>query len=287
MKRSMLLSLLLVGLWAVLGACSSPVANTLVPPTLQPPTVGAPTIASPTSTSVPATATPMGKVKVYYEDNAQVELIGPDGTRVLIDVAEPSMLSSPATANDVLLTTHAHPDHGHYGFRNSFPGQQLYVKVGSIQRPGLAIQGIASRHKAEDTPLAENGTDYIFVIDLGGLRFAHLGDIGQETLTADQLAALGDVDVAITQFSNAFSAMDATNKKGFNIVDQFKPRLIIPTHNDSAVAKLATGKWPALYTDNKFVSISKSELTGATRVLFMATAARIYGRFVNAIPVDW
>jgi hypothetical protein len=154
MKRSISLAILLLGVCASLTACSSQPASTDVPPNAAPPTV-----ASPTSTSAPATATPMGKVKVYYEDNAQVELIGPDGTRVLIDAYDSHALSSPATASDLLLTTHTHPDHMNPLFLSHFTGQQLFVKVGSIQRPGLAIQGIAAAHNADDTPVPENGTD--------------------------------------------------------------------------------------------------------------------------------
>lgn len=282
MKRLILLGTLLSGVWVALAACSSPTANTLVQPTIAPFTV-----VPATSTSAPAAATPMGKVKVYYEDNAQVELIAPDGTRVLIDVYDPHLLSSPATATDILLTTHTHSDHMDQQFVDSFPGRQIFVQVGAIQRPGLAIQGIAAAHNRNATPVSKDGTDYIFVVDLGGLRFAHLGDLGQDALTADQLAALGRVDVAFTQFSNPYSGMDAVNKMGFNLVDQFTPRLIIPTHNDPDAAKLEAKTWPALYTDADFVSIGESELAGGTRILFLGAAGRTYGRFVKATQVDW
>lgn len=229
----------------------------------------------------------MGRVKVYYEDNAQVELIARDGTRVLIDVCDPPLLSSPAAPSDILLTTHAHSDHMNQDFIDSFPGQQLFVKVGSIQRPGLLIHGIAAAHNRNATPVPENGTDYIFVIDLGELRFAHLGDLGQDALTADQLSALERVDVAFAQFANPYSGMDSINKMGFNLVDQFKPRLIIPTHNDQDAAKLEAEKWPALYTSADFVSIDSSELAGGTRILFLGAAGRTYGRLVNATQADW
>jgi len=41
--------------------------------------------------------------KLYYEENAQVELISPAGSRVLIDVHDPGALSSPPTAKDGLV----------------------------------------------------------------------------------------------------------------------------------------------------------------------------------------
>jgi len=111
-------------------------------------------------------------VTLYFEGNGQVELISSKGTRVLIDIMDPSSLSSPATKNDTLLTTHMHPDHV-------------------------------------------------------------VGDVGQNALTPEQLEALGKVDVAIMQLDNTFSEMNMHNKKGFNMMAQVKPHLIIPTHISS------------------------------------------------------
>jgi hypothetical protein len=56
-------------------------------------------------------------------------------------------------------------------------------------------------------------------------------------------AAIGSVDLAITQFSNSFSNMNTTNLKGFNLMDQVKPRLIIPTHSDNATIQIAVQLW--------------------------------------------
>jgi hypothetical protein len=58
------------------------------------------------------------------------------------------------------------------------------------------------------------------------------------------MAEIGAVDLAITQFSNSFSMMDAANRTGFNQMDQVKPRLIIPTHT-TGDAEIAAGPWPA------------------------------------------
>ena len=65
-------------------------------------------------------------LKLYYEENAQIELISPEGLRVLIDVHDPSALSSPPTAKDVLLTTHNHGDHRRLDFVSSFPRVGCY-----------------------------------------------------------------------------------------------------------------------------------------------------------------
>ena len=56
------------------------------------------------------------------------------------------------------------------------------------------MRGIASAHTARDYEefKPEGGSNYIFIVDMGGLRIAHFGDIGQEYLTEEQLAALGE-----------------------------------------------------------------------------------------------
>ncbi|HEY4724208.1 MAG TPA: MBL fold metallo-hydrolase, partial [Anaerolineae bacterium] len=134
---------------------------------------------------------------------------------------------------------------------------------------------------------AQGGSDYIFIVDMGGLRIAHFGDIGQEALTADQLAALGKVDIAITQFDNSYSAMDVTNKKGFKLMDQIKPRLIVPTHNSLEAVQYAKTKWLCLYSDKPQVKISRGNLTDETQLLFLGNMGLSYGRLTEATQVKW
>ncbi len=170
------------------------------------------------------------KVKVTYEDNAQFELVSPQGVRVLIDIANPGKLTSPATDKDILLTTHIDFDHYNSQFVESFPGQQLWMKEGEIKQVDVAIKGVKAAHYNATPP---DGSDYIYVVDMGGLRIAHFGDLGQEKLTQDQLDQLGAVDVALSQLENPYSAVTLDNKKGFNQMEQVKPKLLIPTHGNS------------------------------------------------------
>ena len=215
-------------------------------------------------------------LKLYYEENAQIELISPEGLRVLIDVYDPSALSSPPTAKDVLLTTHNHGDHRRLDFISSFPGEQLDVKVGEIQLKDITIRGIASAHNEGDTFENEGGSNYIFIIDMAGLRIAHFGDIGQEALTPEQLKVLGKVHIAITQLANMFSDMTAVNKKGFNLMDQVQPKLIIPTHiHDPTCAKIAAHQWIEFESYKKSLSFSTDNLPKTTTIIFMGSNANI------------
>ncbi len=215
-------------------------------------------------------------LKLYYEENAQVELISPEGSRVLIDVHDPSVLSNPPTAKDVLLTTHNHGDHRRLDFVRSFPGKQLDVKTGEIKLKDVTIRGIASAHNDGDEFRDENGSNYIFIIDMAGLRIAHFGDIGQKALTSKQLKVLGKVDIAITQLANMYSDMTAVNKKGFNLMDQVQPKLIIPTHiHDPTCAKIAADKWIGYNSYKKYLSCSIDNLPEVTTIISMGNNANL------------
>lgn len=222
------------------------------------------------------------KLTIYYEGNAQVELISPQGSRVLIDVYDPSLLSAPATANDILLTTHGHSDHVS-SLTNNFPGQSLYIKAGTIKTKDVSIVGIPSSHNQDNRFMPEKGSNYIFIIDIAGLRVAHFGDIGQLALTPEQLNALGKVDIAITQLSNSFSNMDIDNLKGFNLMDQLKPKMIIPAHDDIDTVKYAAKLWKAYYTE-KPLKVGPADLDTQTKLVFVGEKKRLLSKIAKATP---
>lgn len=214
-------------------------------------------------------------VTIYYEENAQVELINSEGRRVLIDVFDPPSLTSPATAEDISLTTHSHQDHVNADFLDSFPGQQLYIREGEITLPDVTIKGIASAHSAHNTPQPEGGSNYIFILDMDGLRIAHFGDIGQDELTQEQIDMLGEVDVAIMQLVNSYSQMNMVNKKGFNLMAQVEPKLIIPTHggSDMEAIEYAMELWEASVVSEGGATVGRSDLSGQTRLLLVGQMA--------------
>jgi L-ascorbate metabolism protein UlaG (beta-lactamase superfamily) len=143
------------------------------------------------------------------------------------------------------------------------------MKMGNIQWPDVTVTTIASAHLPTDPISADASTDYLFVIETGGLRIVHFGDIGQEALTGEQLQTIGAVDLAITQFSNSFSLMDAANRKGFNLMDQVKPRLVIPTHSDRPTMEIAFGLWSGFYSESRTVAIRRETLPAGTSILIM------------------
>ena len=135
--------------------------------------------------------------------------------------------------------------------------------------------------------LPESSTNYIYLVEMGGLRIAHFGDIGQKILTQEQLGSLGQVDIAITQFSNPYSDMSAENQKGLQLMDQVKPQLVIPTHINLDAAKLTLERYVGYYTDKPSVRICKSMLGDQASILYMGEWAVEFAGTLNLFEVDW
>jgi L-ascorbate metabolism protein UlaG (beta-lactamase superfamily) len=256
MKCTKYLILFTLFLVALLAACT-PASASVVMVTSTPDPMRTPEIVMVTATPNP-TSTPDPEVTVYYEGYAQFELISSWGRRILMDVHNPDLLSSPPTEDDILLTTHRHGDHYLASFVSSFPGPQMLSQVGRINAPDVSIQGIASAHSAREIPVPNGGSNYIYVIDMAGMRFAHFGDIGQQELSQEQLDALGDVDVAMILIGGMCSAADGNS---FNLLEQVQPRLVIPTHADIESLERGIETWDAYYGDPW---ASPSEITGVS-----------------------
>jgi L-ascorbate metabolism protein UlaG (beta-lactamase superfamily) len=264
----------------LLGACkgASPTATVLdgLRPSPTPPTPT--TVLRPSPTPTPE---PVESVTIYYEEAAQFELISSTGRRILIDIMNYTTLTKPATDQDILLTTHYHDDHYFKPYVDAFPGQKLTVEVGEIRLPDVTITGIASVHNSNEQMKPKDGTNYIYIIDMAGLRIVHFGDIGQDALTEEQLTALGHVDVALMQIDNSYSNMNITNKKGFKLMDQVKPTLIIPTHQSLSTAEEATKVWVGTAARKTSITISKDQLPSQTTVVFMGMLASSYQKIYS------
>jgi hypothetical protein len=71
--------------------------------------------------------------------------------------------------------------------------------------------------------------------------------------------------------------MTLENRKGFNLMDQLKPKLIIPTNFDEATARFAVTKWEGFYAVGP-VRIGKSNLASPKPRIFLWNPG---GRFVK------
>jgi L-ascorbate metabolism protein UlaG (beta-lactamase superfamily) len=93
---------------------------------------------------------------------------------------------------DLLLVTHEHLDHNGVDAIGGDP-VTLRSTAGRLDSPVGEVLAVASEHDAAAG--TERGPNTMFAFSLGGLRIAHLGDLGQRELRDEQATALGTVDV--------------------------------------------------------------------------------------------
>ena len=204
----------------------------------------------------------------------------------MIDISDPTLLTSPAKASDILLTSHLHTDHYNAAFEASFPGQKITNETKNITVGDVSIKSIAASH--DDTAVnATAPTNHLFVIEFNGFKIVHGGSTGQLALTPDQLAELGgNVDIAAIVLQNV-GGPDPNNSKAIDIATQLNPKIILGTHTNLNYVQAAGKKWSAVYSTNKTVTISHDQLPSQTTLLFMGSLAVSYGAILKAPEAKW
>jgi L-ascorbate metabolism protein UlaG (beta-lactamase superfamily) len=156
------------------------------------------------------------------------------GTRVVMDPIPGNLgYSLPADLHaDAVTVSHEHPDHNNVALvrgkpkilRGLTPDRKGWMRIDERVKD-ISIRSVGVYHDSKRG--AENGLDTVFVFEVGGVRIAHLGDLGH-TLTDQQISAIGSIDVVLVPVGGA-STIDA--HQATEIVDQIRPRLAaIPMH---------------------------------------------------------
>ena len=91
---------------------------------------------------------------------------------------------------DIVTISHEHA--GHINLNVVKPDYQVIQGPGEYEMHEVFVTGIRTYH--DDKKGALRGYNTAYVIELEGIRFAHLGDLGH-TLTESQAEELDNVDV--------------------------------------------------------------------------------------------
>lgn len=144
--------------------------------------------------------------------------------RIVIDPFDKTLgLKLPPMEADILLVTHGHPDHSNI---KAVSGNPFLVDgPGEYEIKKIYIQGIFSFH--DDSQGTKRGNNTIYTIETEEMKLCHLGDIGQNELTPDQLEKIGNVDILIIPIGGVYTIDSKTAAK---IISQIEPKIIIPMH---------------------------------------------------------
>jgi L-ascorbate metabolism protein UlaG (beta-lactamase superfamily) len=157
-----------------------------------------------------------------------------NGTRIVMDPLAANMGYLPPAdlRADAITISHDHPDHSNVAllqgkprvFRGLTADKKGWVKIDDKVKD-ITVRSVGVYHDQQHG--ADFGLDTVFIFETGGVRIAHLGDLGHP-LTDQQISAIGSVDVVIVPVGGG-STVDA--QTATYVVDQIRPRLmVIPMH---------------------------------------------------------
>lgn len=161
-------------------------------------------------------------VTIHYWTQSSFSISVEGGVTVVTDPYMPS----PTVEADVVTVSHEHMDHS---LVDGVPGTYEVIRseagVGQHEAAGITFTGVASLHGAN------LGSNTIFVWEMEGIRFAHLGDLGS-LLTDDQIVQIGAVDVLMLPTLGTIVTTPVTvdAPTAVQVAQQLSAKLVLPMH---------------------------------------------------------
>ena len=151
-----------------------------------------------------------------------------DKLRIVTDPFDESIgYPKPDVSADVCLVSHEHFDHNCVSV---VKGKPEVVKGGKEKKvKGVNFKGVDAFHDGKKGSL--RGKDTIFCWELGGIKFAHVGDLGTE-LSQDQIKEIKAVDVLFIPTGGYYTIDARTADK---VVSSLNPKVVIPMHYKTSV----------------------------------------------------
>ena len=163
-------------------------------------------------------------VEVIWQGHACFELRGND----LIIVHDPfggvPGIPDPKAKADIILCSHSHWDHNNSDAVKKEDSEILEEFAGTKTLKGLEIKGIGTFH--DENRKGGRGENSVYVYQLEGLTFCHLGDLGH-SFSEKQLEEVNGVDVLFIPVGGVYTIGP---KQAVEVVSQIEPKIVIPMH---------------------------------------------------------
>jgi len=205
-----------------------------------------------------------------------MSVTAPDGTCVVVDPFPADFGYKPPTVEaQVCLVTHEHRDHNAV---DALRGDPVVLRgPGRHQAAGLEFLGIATYH--DDQQGAKRGPNTVFVWTMGGMRLAHLGDLGHP-LTAQQREQVGPVDVLMIPVGGFYTLEPA---EAVEVAKALATKVVLPMHYKTPALErlpiataedflgLIPAEWKVERPDACVLNLREDDLpAGGTRVVLLA-----------------
>jgi len=175
-----------------------------------------------------------------------------------------------ATA-DLLLVTHEHGDHNAVQVIGGVK-QTVRSSAGTFDTPIGRVVGIASEHDSVAGTL--RGANVIYVFETGGIRVCHMGDFGQSQLRAEQLEAIGDIDLLFVPVGG-MATIDG--RAAAELVEQLDPSWVVPMHYRTPAISF-------LETADGFLAAVKGQVVALDRPTFDTGDVKPEGGRIIVLP---
>jgi L-ascorbate metabolism protein UlaG (beta-lactamase superfamily) len=151
-------------------------------------------------------------------------LLRSDTKSLIFDPFKGTGLPEPKLKADIVLCSHSHSDHNNVAAVKHEKSAVLEKFTGTKQIDGVSVKGIATFH--DDAEGGKRGRNSVYVVELEGVRFCHLGDLGHE-LTPSEQNEIGSVDVLFIPIGGFFTIGP---QQARNVMKSLKPKITVPMH---------------------------------------------------------
>ena len=178
-----------------------------------------------------------GEVKIRWFGQSFFQIETSTGTKIAIDPHLMVQYGRSAVTADIILCSHEHNDHAqvdaieNYEKAKVFKGTltkgktQSWVKIDKDAAPGIHIRTVGTYHDEEDG--LKRGKNSIWIVEVDGLKIAHLGDLGHE-LSEAQVREVGPIDILMIPVGGIYTL---NGEKARKVAADLKPRMyVIPMH---------------------------------------------------------
>lgn len=170
-------------------------------------------------------------MEITYLGHASFRIKGKTAT-VVTDPYDEKLGKFPKDVTaDIVTVSHQHGDHNAV---KSVQGLAFSVQgPGEYEVKGVSIIGVHTWHDEKNG--VERGANTVYVIEIDGMRVAHMGDLGHK-LSQEQLDDIGPIDVVMVPVGGKYT-IDA--KGASEVVKQLDPWVVVPMHYKQLNSELA------------------------------------------------
>lgn len=221
-----------------------------------------------------AAAVPAGSVRLTFAGHASFMIESPEGVGVFTDY---NGYIKPHRWPEIVTMNRFHRTHW---------TDRVEPEIGQVLR-GWNPSGGVPHHdiKIKDTRIRNVPTNFgevagdlgtagnsIFIIEAAGVCVVHLSHT-HHVLAPEQVQPIKDADVLLVPIDGMWTM---SHEEAFHIIEQVKPRLIIPMHYGSTMSieqftARARALFPVAHHPSDTIEVSLKTLPRATEVLFLKT----------------